>query len=280
MALLGLALGGGGVRGFAHLGALRVLEREGLAPRAIAGTSMGAIIAALYALLPSLDAVEHRLGEFFTRFAPSLRQLTERVAANGVGIAIAEPSLLDASVFHQHFDSLIPDTTFDKARMPLAVVAVDLVSGEEVVYTSGPVRPAVLGSVALPGVFPPIAFDGRILVDGGWTSRIPIDAVRQLGADRVLAIEVSDNSDTPFPANQPRSGLQIVLRAAEITRNHLARLSARGADLLLIPPTGHIALHDAARAPECIRLGAESVGARIQEIRRLMAPSPSGRSRV
>ena len=89
-----------------------------------------------------------------------------------------------------------------------------------------------------------IAFDGRLLVDGGWTSRIPVDAARQIGADRVLGVEVSDNSDATFLPTQPKTGLQIALRAAEITRNHLARLTARRADLLLIPPTGHIALQN------------------------------------
>ncbi|MFZ5877593.1 MAG: patatin-like phospholipase family protein [Nitrospirota bacterium] len=271
MALLGLALGGGGVRGFAHLGVLRVLEREGLPPGAIAGTSMGAIIAALYALSPSLAAVEQRMAEFFTRFAPALSRLTARVAASGVGIAVDEPSLMESSVFHQHFDNLIPDVGFETARVPLAVVAVDLVSGEEVVYTSGPVRPAVLGSVALPGVFPPIAHDGRLLVDGGWTSRIPVDAARQIGADRVLGVEVSDNADNPFLSNQPKTGLQIALRAAEITRNHLARLSARRADVLLIPPTGHIALHDASRAMECVQIGAAEIQTRIATIRQLLS---------
>jgi NTE family protein len=273
MALLGLALGGGGVRGFAHLGVLRVLEREGLAPRAIAGTSMGAIIAALYALSPSLTAVEQRMGDFFTRFAPALGRLTVRLAASPGGIAIDEPSLMESGVFHQHFDDLIPDVTFETARVPLAVVAVDLVSGEEIVYTSGPVRPAVLGSVALPGVFPPIAFDGRLLVDGGWTSRIPVDAVRQIGADQVLGVEVSENSDAPFLPTQPKTGIQIALRAAEITRNHLARLTARRADLLLIPPTGHVALHDASRALECVQLGAADTHARIAAIRQLLVRS-------
>jgi NTE family protein len=270
MGSLGLALGGGGVRGFAHLGVLRVLEREGLAPRVIAGTSMGAIVAALYALLPSIDAVESTLGEFFKRFAPALTQLAVRAAASPGGIALDEPSLLAPAVFHGFFDKLIPDTTFEKARVPLAVVAVDLVSGEEVVFTSGPVRPAVLGSAALPGVFPPIAFDGRVLVDGGWTSRIPVDAARQLGAERVVAIEVSDDSDAAFPPSQPQSGLRIVLRAAEITRNHLARLSARRADLLLVPPTGQVALHDASRVTDCVRLGFEAAQARIGEIRALV----------
>ncbi|MFZ5863637.1 MAG: patatin-like phospholipase family protein [Nitrospirota bacterium] len=271
MALLGLALGGGGVRGFAHLGVLRVLEREGLAPRAIAGTSMGAMIAALYALSPSLSAVEQRMADFFTRFAPALSRLTARVAESRGGIALDEPSLLEAGVFHQHFDDLIPDVGFEQARVPLAVVAVDLVSGEEVVYTSGPVRPAVLGSVALPGVFPPVPHDGRLLVDGGWTSRIPVDAARQIGADRVVGVEVSDNADNPFLPSQPKTGLQIALRAAEITRNHLARLAARRADLLLIPPTGHVALHDASRAMECVQIGATETQANIAAIRRLLS---------
>lgn len=274
MTSLGLALGGGGVRGFAHLGVLRVLEREGLAPRAIAGTSMGAIIAALYALLPSLNDVEGALVEFFQRFSPALGELSARAASTRGGIALDEPSLLAPAVFHDYFDKLIPDTTFDRARVPLAVVAVDLVSGEEVVYTSGPVRPAVLGSAALPGIFPPITFDGRVLVDGGWTSRIPVDAARQLGAQRVVAVEVSDNADAVFTAGQPKTGLQIVLRAAEVTRNHLARLSTRRADLLLVPTTGRVALHDASRVAECVRLGAEAAQARLADLRALAADGP------
>jgi NTE family protein len=230
---------------------------------------MGAIVAALYALLPSTDAVEATLGEFFKRFAPALNQLAERAGSSHGGIAVDEPSLLAPAAFHGYFDELIPDTTFERARVPLAVVAVDLVSGEEVVYSSGPVRPAVLGSAALPGVFPPIAFDGRVLVDGGWTSRIPVDAARQLGAKRIIAVEVSDNADAVFSPTQPKTGLQIVLRAAEITRNHLAKLALQRADLLLVPSTGHVALHDASRVAECVRLGAEAAQARIKDIRAL-----------
>jgi NTE family protein len=271
MASLGLALGGGGVRGFAHLGVLRVLEREGLAPRVVAGTSMGAIVATLYALLPSLDVVEATLAEFFRRFAPALGRLAAQASSSHGGIAVDEPSLLEPAAFHGYFDQLIPDTTFEKTRLPLAVVAVDLVSGEEVVYTSGPVRPAVLGSAALPGIFPPIAFNGRLLVDGGWTSRIPVDAARQLGAERVLAVEVSDNADTKFSPNEPKTGLQIVLRAAEITRNHLARGSARRADILLAPPIGRVAMHETSRVAECVRLGSEAAQARIEDIRALVA---------
>src|SRR3990172_4509987 len=126
----GLALGGGGVRGFAHLGVLGVLEKEGLAPDVVAGTSMGAIVAALYAALPSLSDVEARLTAFFGRIGPALLDLGRQAAASPGGIALDRPSLMEAAVFHGFFDNLIPDIAFEETRLPLAVVAVDLRSEE------------------------------------------------------------------------------------------------------------------------------------------------------
>lgn len=268
---LGLALGGGGVRGFAHLGVLRELEQAGLAPGVVAGTSMGAIVAALYATLPSLADVDARLADFFRRIAPALHELGRAAASSG-GISLEAPSLMPADVFHGFFDDLIPETTFEHTRIPLAIVAVDLLSGAELVYTSGPLRRAVLGSAALPGIFPPIAHDGRILVDGGWTNRIPADAARALGATRVVAVEVSEFGEQAL-GTVPATGLGIVLRAAEITRNHLSRRRSREADLLLTTPTGHIALHDAARLAECIRAGADTTRAHLAAIRELASGS-------
>lgn len=270
--MLGVALGGGGVRGFAHLGVLRVLEQAGLAPGAVTGTSMGAIIAALYATLPSLAAVEARLGEFFRHIGPSLQALAQSAAASPGGISLHAPSLMPADVFHRYFDDLIPDTTFERTRIPLAVVAVDLLSGDELVYRAGPLRRAVLGSAALPGIFPPIPHDGRILIDGGWTNRIPADAARAIGATRVIAVDVSEFGEQP-PARTPATGLEIVLRAAEITRNHFARRRSRDADLLLATPTGHIPLHDAAHLADCVRLGAETAQTHLAAIRALVTAS-------
>jgi len=138
------------VRGFAHLGVLGVLEKEGLAPDVVAGTSMGAIVAALYAALPSLSDVEARLTAFFGRIGPALLDLGRQAAASPGGIALDRPSLMEPAVFHGFFDDLIPDIAFEETRLPLAVVAVDLLTGAEVVYRSGALRPAVLGSAALP----------------------------------------------------------------------------------------------------------------------------------
>jgi NTE family protein len=265
---LGLALGGGGVRGFAHLGVLSVLEKAGLAPHVVAGTSMGAIVAALYATLPSLDQVETRLADFFRRIGPALLELGH-AAAQGA-IPLDRPSLMDAAVFHGFFDDLIPDIRFEQTRIPLAVVAVDLVSRSEVVYRSGSLRPAVLGSAALPGIFPPIAHEGRVLIDGGWTSRIPVDAARAVGADRVVAVEVSETANNANEPRVPTTGLGIVLRASEITRDYLARLRAREADLVLVPPTGHVLLYDVDSLAACARLGAEATTAHLPAIRALI----------
>ena len=266
----GLALGGGGVRGFAHLGVLGVLEKEGLAPDVVAGTSMGAIVAALYAALPSLSDVEARLTAFFRRIGPHLLDLGRQAAASPGGIALDRPSLMEPAVFHGFFDDLIPDIAFEETRLPLAVVAVDLLTGAEVVYREGPLRPAVLGSAALPGIFPPIPHDGRLLIDGGWTNRIPVDAARSAGAERVVAVEVSDN-DGEQPPRVPTTGVEIVVRASEITRNHLARLRAQTADFTLVPPTGRIPLHDVTSLPACLALGAQTTQDHLADIRALIS---------
>lgn len=263
-------MGGGGVRGFAHLGVLGVLEKEGLAPDVVAGTSMGAIVAALYAALPSLSDVEARLTAFFGRIGPALLDLGRQAAASPGGIALDRPSLMEPAVFHGFFDDLIPDIAFEETRLPLAVVAVDLLTGAEVVYRSGALRPAVLGSAALPGIFPPIPHDGRLLIDGGWTNRIPVDAARSAGADRVVAVEVSDN-DGPQPPRVPTTGAEIVVRASEITRNHLARLRAQAADLILVPPTGRIPLYDVTSLSACLALGAQTTQEHLADIRALIA---------
>ncbi|MBI3608369.1 MAG: patatin-like phospholipase family protein [Nitrospirae bacterium] len=266
---LGLALGGGGVRGFAHLGVLSVLEKAGLAPHVVAGTSMGAIVAALYATLPSLTEVETRLADFFRRIGPSLLELARTAAVSPGAIPLDRPSLMDAAIFHGFFDDLIPDIRFEQTRVPLAVVAVDLVSRTEIVYRSGPLRPAVLGSAALPGIFPPIPHEGRVLIDGGWTCRIPVDAARAVGADRVVAVEVSETPDDETGQRVPTTGLGIVLRASEITRDYLARLRALEADLVLAPPTGHVLLYDVGSLAACARLGAETATAHLPAIRAL-----------
>jgi len=180
---IGLALSGGGARGLAHIGVLKVLEQEGVPIRCLAGTSMGGLIAALYAAGLSPDFMEQeaqRMG--------SLRQL----------LALAEPPLPHRGLFEgqkvkDYLRGHLGERTFDDLCVPLALVAVDLNSGREVVLRDGQVVDAVRATIALPGFLAPVERGEQMLVDGGVLNNLPADVVRQMGADLVIAVDVTSN---------------------------------------------------------------------------------------
>jgi NTE family protein len=162
-----LALGGGGVKGFAHVGVLRVLEAEGFRIRGIAGTSAGGMIGALYASGYSPDEIEKRLlkvdqGSLFTRM-------------HGDG-----PALLGFSGVSTFLTELLCEKTFADLRLPLVITATDLTHGLPVVINQGRLKDAVLATSALPGIFPPVSMDGQLLVDGAVSNPIPVALARAL----------------------------------------------------------------------------------------------------
>lgn len=178
---IGLALSGGGARGLAHIGVLRVLEREGIPVNLLAGTSMGGVIAAGYAAgfdTAYLEREALRMGGW-----RNLLPLVDR-ALPGLG-------LLKGERVREYFVRHLGDKTFADLRLPLALVVVDLLTGEEVALSSGRVADAVRATVSLTGVLAPVRLDGRLLVDGGLLNNIPADVVRRMGADVVIAVDVS-----------------------------------------------------------------------------------------
>ena len=178
---IGLALSGGGARGLAHIGVLRALEREGIPVDLLAGTSMGGVIAAGYAagLDPAyLEQEALRMGGW-----RNLLPLVDR-SLPGLG-------LLKGERVREYFVHHLGDRTFADLRVPLALVVVDLLTGEEVALTSGQVADAVRATVSLTGVLAPVRLGGRLLVDGGLLNNIPADVVRRMGADVVIAVDVS-----------------------------------------------------------------------------------------
>ncbi len=162
-----VALSGGGVKGFAHIGALRVLEKEGYRIRGVAGTSAGGLVGALYASGYTPDEMESRLrnidqGNLFSRL-------------HGDG-----PSLLGFAGVTAILSELLGERTFDDLRLPLAITATDLTTGMPLTIRSGRLLNAVLATSAIPGVFPPHSMDGHLLVDGGITNPIPVADSRAL----------------------------------------------------------------------------------------------------
>jgi len=178
---IGLALGGGGARGLAHIGVLKVLEREGIAVDMLAGTSMGGVIAAGYAA--GLDTVY--LEEEALRMSRwrNLLPLLDR-SLPGLG-------LVKGTRVREYLIQHLGDKTFAELGVPLALVAVDLLIGEEVALSCGRVADAVRATISLPGVMAPVGLGERLLVDGGLLNNVPADVVRRMGADVVIAVDVS-----------------------------------------------------------------------------------------
>lgn len=194
-----LALGGGGARGFAHLGVMQVLDEQKLTVRAIAGTSMGAVIGAMYLAHGSADAAIGRWRDALElglvppvrpvrRFADAeahehpLIQVARRIRSQiVVAFASHRTTVLDGEDLVRAFEFLIPDTTIEDLRRPFVAVATDLENGEEVRLARGGLRHVLKASSAIPGLLPATEVDGRSLVDGGVVAEVPVGAARSLG---------------------------------------------------------------------------------------------------
>jgi NTE family protein len=188
---IGLALSGGGAKGIAHIGVLKVLEETQVPVHILAGTSMGGVVAAIYAAGRSADEI--------AGIAHSLRlfDITQR-DRTGWGLASQD------KIANLLREALGGDLTFAQLKLPLALVAADVETGEEVVIREGSVVEGVLATTALPIVFPPLRWQGRRLIDGGVLNPVPFDVVRKMGADRVVAVNtLLDASDTLEVGNPP-----------------------------------------------------------------------------
>jgi len=236
-----VVLAGGGARGLAHAGALRALQHDGYRPSALVGVSMGAIVAATYALNPTwyedlLALDTRRLPEPLT---PQSHDALERCRVLlATGERFVRGLLLgwqgDERMRDHALDILTHLTrgrSLEEADPPVTVVATDLNTGERVALNSGPAAPAVYASAALAGVLPPAELYGRLLADGGYADLAPVDLARDHGVDRVLAVDpYQDTVRRP-----PRTGLETMLRAMEICHNRHASLRFALADIVVRP---------------------------------------------
>jgi len=246
--VFGLALGGGGARGYAHLGVLEMLEREHLQPAIITGTSFGALVGALYLAFGSAAAVKTRLDAFqrteefkalgFEYLKPQERggcsflQQVTRVLKNRVVVNLAQsrPGLIHRHKLQEAVKWLLPVKIWENDDTRLGVVATDIRTGEHVYFTDGDLIFAVAASMAIPGFVPPLEFNGRLLVDGGVSQNLPVLLARQMGANLVLAVDVGQavNPDAPLD-----NALEVMAQAESITSYHYRNYLAREADLTL-----------------------------------------------
>lgn len=218
---IGLALSGGAVRGAAHVGVLEVLQREGIEAAVVAGTSVGSLVGAAYAA--GLSAEELR-EVFRTVRWPRLARLSWKNRF----------SLFDTRPMEDVIHSVLGVANFDQLRKPFAAVACDVVSGERVVLRAGALAPALRASSAVPGVFPPVEMEGRLLVDGCVADNLPADVARDMGADFVIAVDIVP---PPLGARRPRNILELMMTTGYLwsRANHPPET---GLDCLIQPEVG------------------------------------------
>ncbi len=286
MIRLGLALGSGGARGLAHIGALAVLEEAGVRPACVAGTSMGAIIGALYADSLSAESVDRKIREYIEdpKLKASLKPFQEddpgekdRNLILELGHAIqrrvlkfrtfTSPALQDAAVLRAPLRRFFDTDRVEDLRLPFACVAVDLITGEPCIFRSGELVDAVYASSAIPGVFPPLATNEALLVDGGGPYRVPVSVCRELGADFVLALDLPSRTHT---RDDYRTGIEILMRADQIARDRLNRLVLRDADLVVTPDVGDFHWANFWAVDDLVQAGEDAMRAALPELMRRM----------
>lgn len=245
-----LVLGGGAARGFAHIGVIKVLEANGIAPDLIVGTSAGSLVGALYA--SGMDGFE------LQRLALALDESTF------ADWTIGSRGLIKGEALAAYVNQQLKQQTLERLKRPLAIVATDLRSGEAVVFQRGDTGAAVRASSAVPGIFSPVRISDRDYVDGGLTHPVPAAIARRLGADVVLAVDISAK-----PKNQEiNSTIDVLLQTFTIMGNRISQYELAAADVVIRPNIGQIKGTDFSSRNVAILEGEKAAQAAVSELKK------------
>ena len=250
---LGVALGGGFARGIAHVGALKVLEEEGIPIDYVAGTSVGAIIGAGYC--SGMSAAE------LTDLARTLR------LADFARLTLSRYGFYNNDRMVRFFARVLKRHTFEEMRIPLAIAATEFRTGEPVVFTKGPIADPIRASCAYPGMFLPVQIDGRSYIDGMLAYAVPTTPLRQMGAERVIAIYLSAHWSNAKP---PRHLFEVIGQCFSIAQAKLADSWKKDANLVIEPDVSGFAYDCFERTPELIAAGEAAMRAALPQVRAML----------
>ncbi len=236
-AKIALVLGGGAARGFAHIGVLKILETNQIPIHMIVGTSAGSFVGSLYAYgFNSYQLQKIALG-------------IER--GDIVDITIPDNGFIKGDLLEDYVNKMLRNTPMEKLRTPFSAVATEVPNGKETVFGTGNTGKAVRASSSIPGVFNPVKIGNKMYVDGGVVSPIPVDAAKMLGADVVIAVDISSDLDT----NQPSSTIDTILQSINIMSSKVSVSQLSRADVVIRPMVGHIGSADFTMRNEAILEG-------------------------
>ncbi len=276
---IGIALSGGSAKGLAHIGVLEVLQKNRIEIKAIAGTSIGALVGGMFALKPEVEFLKEKarfiieskefknlnLQLFKEKKDGVFYRLIELLKANLIITgSLLKLSAIDEKSFKNIMKEIFGDARFSDTEIPFTAVAVDLVSGREVHIKDGFLWEAAMASAAIPGIFPPVRLGRMVLVDGGISANVPVKAAREMGADRVLGVVLSPGIS---PAEKFERAFDIVMRSEEISVNRIVHFLMDEADMNLLPDVEDIHWADFSQMDRCIEKGREVTERNIKKIK-------------
>jgi len=261
---LALALGGGAGLGWTHIGVLRAFEETQIEIAAIAGTSIGAVVGASFAA-GKLDFLEE------TARTANFRNIIRFLDPN-----FKRGAVMGGKAIEKAMDEQLGGLSFDDLPIPVATIAADLRSGETIIMKTGALVPAIRASMSLPGIFQPVEFEGRLLVDGGVALPVPVSAARKLAPDTpILSVNLQDDfvNRSEMERIKPEgdkdlNSLSIIKASIGLSLRNLGRysLALDPPDFALSPPVGHIDMQNMTRAEELIDIGRREADAIIPQI--------------
>jgi len=278
---VGLALGGGAARGLAHIGVLKELQARKIPIDIVVGTSIGSLVGGAFAILGDANKVEERFRRFVKsrefrrtefeflkdsrRDEPSLLYSVGDIIKRGIfySFSMTRNSFISRENFLHNIYSLIEDVRIENCRVPFAAVAADIETGEGAILSTGSLRMAIAASSAIPGLMTPVEVAGRQLIDGGWVSKLPVIEAFKMGADMVIASDISREIDD---TRDLRKGLDIMIRANAIRSDALRNFHARLADVVIHPRVNHIHWADFVEAVQLIPEGERATAGRAEDI--------------
>ena len=283
MPRIGLALGGGSAKGLAHIGVIKVFEEEGIPIDVIAGTSIGSIVGGIYALNPNPLYLENkakamvnsdafmdlRLDKFNKHQSGGLFGRIKSRLKDGLTVAetLMKPSIVSEESTKRVFKGLFHNKEFSDTRIPFACISLDLITGKDVIFTVGPLWKATMASSAIPGIFPKVEYENYVLVDGGVTANVPIQAARALGADIVIGVILGRKLGPPGDLS---SALEVILRSDELAKFKLFRLTLEEADFLIDVELPDIHWTEFGRIDELIKRGESAAYSAIKDVKRIV----------
>jgi len=251
-----LVLGGGGARGFAHVGVIRELESAGIPIDMIVGVSVGSLIGALYADVGDSFELEWKA------FKIEKKEIFDFKVFN------IKESVVRGEAIKEYIDKNVKTKNIEDMKVPLAIVATDIKSGKPVIFRRGPVKDAVRASASVPGVFPPVPYGNKLLVDGGVLGNLAPGVAKQMGADVIIGVSIA-KARKKF-SNETPIALTVILESIAIMGDEIIRLNRDEIDFLIEPDVGDVSITDFSKKKQLIEAGREATRKHIGKIKKMV----------